>query len=204
MRRALNVLSGQVYGKVDWVTHNKREIGMFIYGTGARTTRCIVTGEDVETLLQNNLLLKGMMVTAHGEFYGRVFHRKENDSYEGELACQASRIVTESAARTNRVCGSVYVTLKGVVMHWDAQYMLLKTFFNYQEDGRPEQVTCSLALGPYCKSMPEAVRGKFLSSIRAGREFTASCLVDATTYVNRDQKAVPVMQMLPLDFKLQH
>jgi len=203
MRRALNVLSGQVYGKVDWVSQNKREVGMYIHSSSGKTTRCVVTGPEMHGRLANNVLAKGMMLTAFGEVYARTFHRKENNTYEGELVCLASRIIPEDASREGRVRGSIACTLKGVVMYWNPALMQVKSFLNFKEEGLPSQMTCSLYLGNWIKAMPEQTRTNFLSSLRAGREYNAMCMAEAAVYRSREGSLVPCLHMLPVDFRLQ-
>jgi len=203
MRRALNVLSGQVYGKVDWISQDKREVGMYIHSSSGKTTRCIVLGSEIQGLLANNMLTKGSMLTAFGEIYGRVFHRKRNDTQEGELVCCASRIVPEVVPIHNRVRGSIACTLKGVIMYWNPAQMQLKSFLNYEEETMPAQLTCSIYLRHWINSMADQSRANFLASLRNGREYTAVCFTEAGVYQGKDGKPVPCLHMLPMDFRLQ-
>jgi len=197
-----NVLSGQVYGKVDWVTANGQEIGMFLRTYEQRApVRCGLRGAEVERMLGNQLLQKGMMVTAQGEYSARCFQRKDNNLWVSEVLCTAHRIVAESSIE-HRLKGSIYANLKGVIMHWDDSNQTLKTYLN-PEPGRPETVTCSILIKNWLNTMRPEGRERFIGALRKGREFTTSALIEASNYKGRDNVQVPSLMLLPLDFKLQ-
>lgn len=198
-----SVLSGQVYGKVDWITADGREIGMFLRTSEREPTRCVVRGPEVEALIANRIVQKGMMVTAFGEFSGRVETRHDNGSLMPELLCTAAKVVAE-APREMRLRGSVHVNLKGVVMYWDASRNQIKTFLNAGELGRTEQVTCNVYLGAWMQGLTPEGRERLSASIVKGREYTLAALTEVSYY--RDTKSnnpVPALMLLPLDFKLQ-
>ena len=199
----LSVLSGQVFGKVDWVTADGHEIGMFLKTSDREANRCVIGGPEVKRMVANNIVQKGMMVTAHGEFHARSFQRRDDNTNVGELICTAQRIVAE-APREGRLRGAIYANMKGVVMYWDATTMQLKTFFNYTEPGMPKQVTVSVHMRNWLAGMAPDSQQRFKESIRAGREFVTSALLEVSCYRSaKDGLYVPSLMLLPTDFKLQ-
>lgn len=199
----VNVLSGQVHGKVDWATSDGREFGMFLRSSAEReATRCVLHGPEVESMLSNGVVQKGMMVTAFGELMGRCQKRSDNGAMMAEVLCNPTRVVAETS-RELRTRGSLYANLKGVVMHWDAVTCQLKTYFNPEPGVRAERVTCSIHLKPWMAGMTENGVAKFKDSIRPGREFTTSALVEASVYTARSGEQVTSLMLLPTDFRLQ-
>jgi hypothetical protein len=198
----LSVLSGQVFGKVDWVTADGREIGMFLKTSDREASRCVLVGQDVERMVANNIVQKGMMVTAHGEFHARSFTRRDDGKDVGEVVCKAQRIVAE-APREGRLRSAIYANMKGVVMHWDANTMQLKTFFNYTEPDKPKQVTCSLHMRNWLAGMTPDGQKHFKDAMRVGREFVAATMLEVSCYRNREGVVIPSLMLLPTDFKLQ-
>lgn len=196
-----NVLSGQVYGKVDWVTSDGREFGMFLRTSERDSTRCVMRGPEVERMLANGIVQKGMMATAYGDLSARCLKRHSDGTDMVEVLCGALRVVAESTIE-GRLRGSLYANLKGVVMFWDPKTYQLKTFLN-PEPGRPEHVTCSVHVKAWLAAMPPESRERFIASLRSGREFTTSARVEASTYVNKGGVRVPTLMLLPTDFKLQ-
>ncbi|MBK3780134.1 hypothetical protein G3A43_07675 [Paraburkholderia aspalathi] len=198
----LSVLSGQIFGKVDWVTADGREIGMFLKTSDREASRCVLAGPDVERMVANNIVQKGMMVTAHGEFHARSFTRRDDGKDVGEVVCTAQRLVAE-APREGRLRGAIYANMKGVVMHWDANTLQLKTFFNYTEPGKPKQVTCSIHMRNWLAGMTPDGQQHFKDAMRVGREFVTAALLEVSCYRNREGVVVPALMLLPTDFKLQ-
>lgn len=199
----LNVLSGQIHGKVDWITQGGREIGMFLRTSDRDSTRCVLRGPEVERLLSNGLVQKGSMVTAYGDLSARCMQRNDDGSWMAEVLCTAARVVAETALE-GRVRGSIYANLKGVVMHWDLSNLQVKTFFNPKDTGCPEQVTCSIYLRNWLGGMSEEGQQRFKAMIRSGREFTSSALVEVSSYRSiKDGAQIPSLMLLPTDFKLQ-
>lgn len=198
----LSVLSGQIFGKVDWVTADGREIGMFLKTSDRDSSRCVLCGAEVERMVANNIVQKGMMVTAHGEFHARSFQRRDDGTNVGELVCKAQRIVAE-APREGRLRGAIYANMKGVVMYWDPTTMQLKTFFNYTDPGMPKQVTCSIHMRNWVAGMLPDNQQRFKESIRVGREFVTAAMLEVSCYRTRDGLVVPSLMLLPTDFKLQ-
>jgi hypothetical protein len=197
----LSVLSGQVFGKVDWVTADGKELGMFIKTSDRDSNRVVLQGPEVEQMVKNNLVQKGMMVTAHGEYRARVFTRKADNTHTAELLCIAQRVVAEPP-RENRMRGVIYSLLKSVVMYWDPRALQLKTYFNYDEPGVASQVTCSLSLQSWLGELAPESRERFVAAMRAGREFVASNVTELSVYESQGQ-LVPMLKLLPTDFKLQ-
>lgn len=198
-----SVLSGQVHGKVDWITADGREIGMFLRTSERDPTRCVVRGPEVEALIANRVLQKGMMVTAFGEFSARVETRHDNGSLMPELLCTAAKVVAE-APREQRIRGSIHVNLKGVVMYWDATRNQIKTFLNAGELGRTEQVTCNVYLGAWMQGLNAEGRERLTAAIVKGREYTLAAMTEITYYREKTTNVpIPSLMLLPLDFKLQ-
>lgn len=197
-----SVLSGQVYGKVDWITADGRELGMFLRTSEREATRCVVRGPEVEALLSNRIVQKGMMVTAFGEFSARIQKRTDDNSVMPELLCTAAKVVAESP-REMRLRGSIHANLKGVVMYWDAQRTQIKTFLNAGEMGRTEQVTCNVHLQNWMRGLTPEGKERLIASITKGREYTLSALAEVTYYRDGTGKLVPTLSLLPLDFRLQ-
>lgn len=201
MRQALNLMSGQVHGKVDWINKNGDEIGMFLSNSG-RITRCVVAGPEIKAMIGNGVVEKGMALTAHGEITARAFTRHGAQAPEGELVCLANRVVCEVLGTDSRIRGATYCSLKGTILHWSEQMFQVKTYLNSKNRSDPS-VACSISLNLWVKSMAEQSRQNFLAAIKTGRQFTVSALVEASAYRSKDQKDVAVLQLFPLDFRLQ-
>lgn len=201
MARA-NVLSCQVYGKLDWVNMGEREVGMFVKTSDRESTRCVLRGPEVERMLANGLLQKGMMVTAHGVLSARCMKRMDDGAWMSEVLCDASRIAAEPA-REGRLRGSIYANVKGVVLHWDPNTLQLKTFLNPGELGCKEKATVSLHMTPWVNGMSAEGKERFKAMMKTGREFTASAIVEVSCYRSREGEQVPLLLLLPTDFRLQ-
>jgi len=198
-----SVLSGQVYGKVDWITADGRELGMFLRTSEREPTRCVVRGPEVEALIANRIVQKGMMVTAFGEFSARVETRHDTGAPMPELLCTAAKVVAEPP-REQRLRGSVHVNLKGVVMYWDTTRNQIKTFLNAGEMGRTEQVTCNVYLGSWMGGLSDESRQRLSAAIVKGREYTLAALTEVSFYREKNSNnLIPSLMLLPLDFKLQ-
>lgn len=194
-----NILTGQVYGTVDWITKDRREIGMFLRPSSARQTRCVLQGPEVERMLANNQIATGMEVTAFGELYGRCV--SQTNGMVPEVVCEACRVTPEHP-HERRIPGGIYANMKAVVLFWDAAKLQLKTFFNYKDPGKPEQLTCSVYMRNWVEGMVTDSQQSFLKELRVGRGFTTSAVVEVGQYLSRG-KQVPVLQLLPTDFRLQ-
>lgn len=201
-----NVIAGMIHGKVDWVSQQDNEIGLYLRPQDREAAkapvRCVIRGPEVAKVLANRLVSKGMTLTAHGEFTARAFRRKDDNSPMGELVCKAARIFAETTL-DGRFRGSIYATLKGVVMNWDPNYQQVKTFFNAGEDGREDTFTVSLSLRAWIAGMSQDSRARFLDSMRKGREFTTTCLVDVGCYQTKSNVLTASLLLLPTDFRLQ-
>lgn len=201
-----NVLAGMIHGKVDWISQKDGEIGMYLRpqdrDASKAPTRCVMRGPEVGKMLANRLVEKGMTLTAHGEFSARAFLRNDDGSPMGELVCTAARLFAETTL-DGRFRGSIYATLKGVVMNWDPNFLQVKSYFNAGEDGRTEQFTVSLALKSWLDGMSQDGRQRFLSSMKKGREFTSASLVDVSCYKSNAGVLTPSLMLLPTDFRLQ-
>jgi hypothetical protein len=198
----VNVLSGQVYGKVDWVTSDGREFGMFLRSSEREATRCVMHGPEVERMLSNGIVQKGMMVTAYGEFSARCQQRHDDNTWMAEVLCNPNRVVAETG-REARIRGAIYANLKAVVMHWDADTGQLKTYFNPEPGGRTEKLTVSVHMKAWLAGMSADGQERFKAMMRVGREFTVSALVEASTYRTRAGEQVASLLLLPTDFRLQ-
>jgi len=198
----MNVLSGQINGRVDWVTADGREIGMFVKTSDRAASRCVLAGPEAERMVANNLVQKGMMVTAHGSFHARCFQRRDDGTDTGELVCTAQRVVAE-APREGRLKSAIYANLKGVAMYWNPETMQLKTFFNYTEPGMPSQVSCSLIMRNWLATLSPDGRARFMDSMRSGREFVTAALAEVSCYRTREGVLAPSLMLLPTDFRLQ-
>lgn len=198
----VNVLSGQVYGKVDWVTSDGREFGMYLRSSEREATRCVLHGPEVERMLANGVVQKGMMVTAYGEFSARCQKRHDDGTWMAEVLCNPSRVVAETA-REGRLRGAIYANLKGVVMHWDADSLQLKTYFNPEPGVRTERLTCSVHMKSWTAGMTAEGKERFTATMRTGREFTVSALVETSCYRSKTGDQVASLMLLPTDFRLQ-
>lgn len=198
----INVLSGQVYGKVDWVTADGREFGMFLRSSDREATRCVLHGPEVERMLANGIVQKGMMVTAYGEFSARCQKRNDDGTWMAEVLCNPTRVVAETG-RDARLRGAIYANLKAVAMHWDAETLQLKTYFNPEPGVRTDRLTCSIHMRSWLGGMSAEGKERFKATMRVGREFTVSALVETTTYRTRDGEQVASLLLLPTDFRLQ-
>lgn len=198
----VNVLSGQVYGKVDWVTADGREFGMFLRSSERDATRCVMHGPEVERMLANGVVQKGMMVTAYGEFSARCQKRNDDGTWMAEVLCNPTRVVAETA-REGRIRGAIYANLKGVAMHWDVNTLQLKTYFNPEEGVRTDRLTCSVHMKPWLAGMTAEGQERFKTAMRVGREFTVAALVEASCYRTKAGETVASLLLLPTDFRLQ-
>jgi hypothetical protein len=192
------VISGQVFGAVDWVTDDNRELGMFLRASG-RQTRCVLNGPAVEQFIANSQVKKGSVVTGYGDLHARVI--KRGGKLEPELIVEALRLDVE-AQRDSRPRGAIYAQLKSVVMFWDEKTYQMKSFLNSKMPGRVERLACSLYMNNWIAGMPDVQREIFVSSLRVGREYTAAANVEADCYSSQGVD-VPVLRLLPTDFKLQ-
>ncbi len=198
----VNVLSGQVYGKVDWVTSDGREFGMYLRSSEREATRCVLHGPEVERMLSNGVVQKGMMVTAYGEFSARCQKRHDDGTWMAEVLCNPSRVVAETS-REGRLRGAIYANLKGVVMHWDAESLQLKTYFNPEPGVRTERLTCSVHMKSWTAGMTAEGKERFKATMRTGREFTVSALVETSCYRSKTGEQIASLMLLPTDFRLQ-
>ena len=199
----VSVLTGQLYGKLDWVSNNAPEVGMYIRTSGNVSTRCILRGDTVENMLKTGLMREGMMATGSGVIHARCINRKiSNGALQAEVVCDIDHLVAEDSTPV-RVRGSIHASLKGVVMYWNPETGQAKTFFNFDTPGRPEKLVCSIYLRHWVGGMSNISRGRFLAAMRVGREFTLAGVVEVQGYADRNGTDVPVLSILPLDFKLQ-
>lgn len=201
-----NLIAGMIYGKVDWIDQKEGEIGLYLRPTDRDqdqpATRCVLRGAEVNNLLANRLVQKGMTVTAHGTFTARAFARRDTGEYMAELICEAAKLLVEKT-RELRFRGAVNANIKGVVMSWDPGYHQVKTFFNAGEDGLANSFTCSIALKNWLTGLGADSRERVMANIRAGREYTSAAMVDVSCYRNKDGVTIPSLLLLPTDFKLQ-
>lgn len=191
------ILAGMVDGTVDWVTQDGKEIGLFIQGT-TRQTRCVVRGPSVERLVEKQLLSKGQGVSASGMLTARC--ARINGADVTEAVCDADWVRTRD--RLQRVQSVLYATARGVVMYWDEKTLQLKTFLNYTEPGMPKQLTCSVFMNNWFAGLQPDKRETLKAAIRKGREFVAPSKVETSQYVSATNGLVPVLQLLPVDFRL--
>lgn len=199
----VNVLSGQVHGTVDWISADGRELGMFLRSSPEKETmRCVCYGPEVERMIANKLVQKGMLATAFGEMTGRLFRRKDNDAVVAEAMCNATKLVIETS-RTGRARGALYANLKGVAMHWDDRTCLLRTYFNEDETPGGNSVTCSIQLKSWVSGLREEARTRFMESLKPGREFTTAALLEPSSYKKKTGEVTVALMLLPTDFRLQ-
>lgn len=195
------VVTGQVFGTVDWVTDDNRELGMFVRSTG-KQTRCVLHGPIVERFIANNSVRKGCVVTGIGDLHARVTKRSATPAVEVMLEAYKLHVEEPRDAKQTRPKGSIHASMKSVAMYWNGQTLQLKSFLNSQEEGRAERVVCSVFMQSWVDCMPPEARQNFVTSLHVGREYSAACNVEAS-YYGDPGKEVPVLQLLPTDFKLQ-
>ena len=193
MSRAI-VVSGQVFGVVDWVTASNDEIGMFLPSTKGQT-RVILTGNAVRQQISNGIVRKGMTVTALGSLGARCVQQQAGPV--PEVVCHAVHLVAEPphAARTK---GIAYALVKGVAMVWDPEKLVIKVFVP-QPGG---QMVCSMTMHKWVDGLPTDSKPSFMAAMRLGREFTAAALLETDSYEGKEGQ-VPVLKLLPTDFRLQ-
>ncbi|KVP96568.1 hypothetical protein WJ96_04905 [Burkholderia ubonensis] len=175
---------------------------MFLRSSEREATRCVLHGPEVERMLANGIVQKGMMVTAHGEFSARCQKRNDDGTWMAEVLCNPTRVVAETG-REGRLRGAIYANLKAVAMHWDADTLQLKTYFNPEPGGRTERLTCSIHMKAWLAGMSDAGKERFKETMRVGREFTVSALVETSCYRTRTGEQVASLLLLPTDFRLQ-
>lgn len=193
-----NLMSCQLYGRVDWVTDNGKELGMFMKGTNDSTLRCVVKGPETEKMLANHLVQKGMMLSAAGLLDARCFRRADG-THTAELLCEASRLVVDEPYE-GRLRGSVYANIKGIVHAWEDARSLIRTFV--KPAGNGPDVLVSLALSNWLSRMTPESKARFLGALRKGRGFTATGQAEVGTFVAREGHR-PVLQLAPSHFQLQ-
>lgn len=205
MKNAISLIRGQIYGKVDWVSDDRREVGLYIRSNNTKTTRCVIVGKVVQDMLSSpGALEAGMMVTVNGTISCRCTNSKapSSEALRAELVCIAESVAAESSFPI-RVRGSIHVLMKGVVMHWEPSVCAMKTFLNFENEVYlPKKLVTSIALRNWVAGMGSR-SAKFMKSMRTGREYTLAGLADASVYKDRDGNIVPVIQVLPVDFRLQ-
>lgn len=201
--KRITVISGQVFGKVDWVTADGKEVGMFLKTSDRDSTRCVISGPDVARMVENGSLQKGMMCTAHGEFTARCFQRRDTSVWQAELVVKSQRVVAESL-REGRMRAAIYCNIKGVVLHWDEKMAQVKTFINYDIPGMPKTITCTLNLRHLLNNMTPDGKERFLEAMKMHREYVASALAEVSCYKSlKEGTMIPSISLLPTDFKLQ-
>lgn len=201
--RKQNLLTGQIHGQVDWISNDGREAGIMLRTSQDTVTRCVFIGDEVERMLLNNVLQEGMMVTGSGVIQARCINKRLTDGTpQAEVLCRAEQLLAETAPKV-RVAGAINVILKGVVMYWDANLAQLKTFFNPEDTGLPTKMVGSIMMRNWLNAMQPASRERFVSALRAGREFTMAGVTQVGGYYDKDGTGIPVLTMLPFNFKLQ-
>jgi hypothetical protein len=199
----VKMVSGQVYGRIDWVTSNKKEVGMFLRSFNHKQTRCILVGPVIEQLASCGALMKGMLINAHGEFFARHFVRRETNEPEGELVCHAAGIASEPM-RHGRLAGAIHAVLKGRVDYWDPRFHQIKTYLGVTPQSKTtNDFTCVVALDGLARRMPVESLEKTIQSLAEGKEFITSCLVQAYAYTDSRGRHVPALRLLPSNFTLQ-
>lgn len=194
------LISVQAFGKVDWITPDLKEAGLFLRDNKGNNIRCIIAGDEISELAEKGLLLKGCFITAYGELSGRSFHRKNAPNPEGEVVCIANKVVVEPVAN-GRVRGAVYANVKGVAKIWDSKDVILKTFI--KSFGTKEaELPVSIFMNTWVNQLAD---GKllFLKSLAVGREFTCSGSVSVSAFKDKNQEIRTSIQITPLDFRLQ-
>lgn len=186
-----NVISGHAFGIVDWF--DEREAGFYLQGGDGRKSRVVVEGREITRILANNAIKKGHSVTASGVPMVRM--RGEQPI----LVYQADQVVVEP--RDQRVGNCTAAVLKGVVLYWDPEREILKTFFNEGSGPSKNSVVCSIKIQNYLAGMGEAARERFKASLRHGREFMTQASAEASSY-KTNEGPKPVLQLLAHTFQL--
>ena len=196
-----NYLSGQVFGRVDWISKDSKECGTYVYVRGGGSFKCAVSGPHIEKALANNLIKLGAALTASGEVYARITGGKNPDgSPTAEMVVEAERFLVEPSNVRTR--GSMHVIVKGVAK-WVNEYRdVVKAFINSNKSDRPSQLTFTVDLAPYIRSMSPEGADRFRAMLTKDREFTLSAPAVVSGYMSNG-RAVPSIQVAPLDFKLQ-
>lgn len=204
MKNGISLIQGQIYGKVDWVSSDRREAGLYIRTNDSKTTRCVLVGPLVQDMLATHGVLEpGLMVTVIGLLSSRCANPKAapSEALRAEMVCVAEKVTAERSFPV-RVRGSIHVLMKGVIMHWEPNVCGVKTFLNTENDVYlPKKLVISIALRTWVAGLQNTDR--FMKAMRSGREYTLAGLADASVYRASDGCIVPIVQVLPVDFKLQ-
>lgn len=195
-----NFLSGQVFGKVDWISPDCSELVTYVRTNRDVSAKCTLTGPCVQAALEQKAIKLGSVITASGEVFVRCTGGMQGNSPVTEAVVEVSRFLSEPCLTRSR--GSIHVNIKGVVMWRSEDGMYLKTFFNSKAPDRPASMTCSVEMGLYLRTMSAEGREAFLQALKPGREFTLTGTGEPTGYISQG-KSVPNLKVMTADFKLQ-
>lgn len=198
-------IGGMIYGQTDWVDKAKAEVGLYMRTHVAdkeKATRVILRGPEVKRQIDSGLLTKGLAVIAFGPLSARIVTMRASLLKECEMVCTPLKVTTESLQQRSK--GAMYANIKGVILNYDAAFQQVKSYLNIGDEGVDYQLTISVTLKRWISGLSPERRENFIAGLRAGREYTASALVDASFYVDKHGKDQAVLQLLPTDFSLQN
>lgn len=201
------LITGQVHGTIDWITKDRGEVGMFIKGRTGGSVRHVLRGQEIVALLSNNVLSKGMMLTAYGEVLARAFNRAKDAEIVGEVVMHTQKVIAEPAT-TRRVGGASYLTVKGVISSYDHKWEQIRMIINptaVQKDAFGLTTSClvNVPMGSWFKTLSLDKANTLRSLLVAGREFCAATSAEASAYVHREKGLTPILSLFPLGFRLQ-
>ncbi|WP_087864891.1 hypothetical protein [Comamonas thiooxydans] len=199
------VIGGMIYGQADWVDKAKAEVGLYMrthVSDKEKATRVVLHGPEIKRQIDAGTLTKGMAVIAFGPLSARIVTMRASSQKECEMVCTPTKVTTETLQQRSK--GAMYANIKGVILNYDAAFQQVKSYLNIGDEGVDYQLTISVTLKRWISGLAPERRENFIAGLKAGREYTASALVDASLYVDRNGKDQAVLQLLPTDFSLQN
>lgn len=192
------VLTGMVYGKVDWITKDGSEFGMFVRVNESKSTRVVLGGQEAVQAIESGIVQKGMMVVGTGSISARCFQRTGSTEIEAEVYFDTETIEAEPPSE-GRLRGSINSCLKGTVMFWDPKTWMFKTYLNFPDR---QSVAVSLNMRPWVSGLSSQSQERFIAAVRQGRDFTAMSMVDASGYKTNSGVLSASLNLLPTHFQL--
>lgn len=200
----IKMISGQIYGKVDWVLREEGEIGIFLQSYNKVQTRCVLVGQPIRNLIESGVVFKGMMICGAGEIYTRSFVRKKDNAPDCELICNVSQLGS-SQPRERRVAGSLILTVKGRVDVWNENYEQIKTFFPLSPSSRRSEAFVSvIPLTGLKRNMPKESLKTLYSSLTHGKEFSVAGPGQAYVYTGNRGQVCAAIRTYACSIELHH
>ncbi len=200
----IKMISGQIYGKVDWVLREEGEIGIFLQSYNNRQTRCVLVGQPIRNLIESGAVFKGTMICGAGEIYARSFVRKKDNAPDCELVCNVSQLGS-ALPRERRVAGSLNLIVKGRVDVWNEQFEQIKTYFPLSPSSRRSEAFVGvIPLSGLRRTMPKESLKKLYDWLSVGREFSVAGPGQAYVYTGARGQVCAAIRTYVCSIEMHH